>query len=56
MIDGRAFGVHSASMWLNARIGALTGGADFVQSAFLIQRTGRFANTGIAVRICWAIG
>lgn len=36
MIDGRAFGVHSASMWLNAWIGALTGRADFIQSALLV--------------------
>lgn len=56
MVDGHAFGVHSASMWLNAWIGALTGRTDFVQSAFLVQRTGRLTDAGIAVRVGRAIG
>lgn len=56
VVDGRAFGVHSAGVWLSARVDALAARADLVQRAFLVQRAGRLADAGIAVRVGRTVG
>lgn len=56
VIDGRAFGVHSACMRLNTWIGTLTGRAYFIQSTFLIQRASWFADARITISVRLTVG